>query len=793
MPSSEGILPGNAGVIEVLRSPNDKKKYQYLVLENGLRVLLISDPEMQNLPAAEGDNQAADGGMEVDGKAVRERAEVPASAKLHGGGGKGRGRGGGAGSARAADDVEESSGSLMSDDEDEDEDEDEEESGSGSGSGSGEGEHEEEMASEKGGSGEDEEGQEEEDGDCGRRGGGRGKKSGGGHKAPVKKAAAAMAVGVGSFSDPEDLQGLSHYLEHMLFMGSARYPSENEYDDFLTRHGGAANAFTDLELTNYHFEVAPPHLRGALDRFAQFFIAPLCSESSLEREVLAVDSEFCQVLQDDHCRLAQIMCHTSRLGHIYRQFSWGNKTSLWEQPRMAGLDVRRRLLEYYNQHYGADRSCLVVLGGEDLATLAGMVADSFGAMPTGRGPQPSFAALEPPFEGRFLHVLPAVRDSHELRITFQLPPLQRLYGSKADSYISHLLGHEGPGSLLSALKARGWATEILAGVDDDGYASNSCCSLFGVDVTLTEAGLAAGTGGCGLAVVELVFAYINMMRREGSQEWVWQEMRAVSEQRWRFLEEGDPMDTVSRLAAAMHITRPEHTLVSEYLHETWQPDLVRRLMERMEPASQAVSYRIDLLTRRYDEVKSRVLALASREGVAARDEKEPWFGLEVVVMELPQSLCDGWANQAPLEELRLPPRNPYLPSDFDLRCDDPAIVSSEPSVCSAAETPAGISKPLATPPVMLLDRPGLRLWHKLDTTFRTPRAAVHWRLFSPAGHTSARAAACSHLSLKLVEEALREDAYLADVAGLHYQTSPEGLAGLEFRVDGFSDKLGVMV
>ncbi|GIL65844.1 hypothetical protein Vafri_19492, partial [Volvox africanus] len=141
MPSPEGIPPGNGGVIEVLRSPNDKKKYQYLVLENGLRVLLISDPEMQNVPAAEGDGQAADGGMEVEGEAVRERAEVPASAKIRGGsgrgsGGRGRGRGGGAGADRAADDVEESSGGLMSDDEDEDE-EDEEESGSGSSSGSG--------------------------------------------------------------------------------------------------------------------------------------------------------------------------------------------------------------------------------------------------------------------------------------------------------------------------------------------------------------------------------------------------------------------------------------------------------------------------------------------------------------------------------------------------------------------------------------------------------------------------------------------------------------------------------
>ena len=42
------------------------------------------------------------------------------------------------------------------------------------------------------------------------------------------------------------MQGLSHYLEHMLFMGSKKYPDENEYDSYLTKHGGSSNAFTEL-------------------------------------------------------------------------------------------------------------------------------------------------------------------------------------------------------------------------------------------------------------------------------------------------------------------------------------------------------------------------------------------------------------------------------------------------------------------------------------------------------------------------------------------------------------------
>lgn len=55
-------------------------------------------------------------------------------------------------------------------------------------------------------------------------------------------------------------QGLAHYLEHMLFMGSSKYPDENEYDSFISASGGSTNAFTECEYTLYHFDILPQHL-----------------------------------------------------------------------------------------------------------------------------------------------------------------------------------------------------------------------------------------------------------------------------------------------------------------------------------------------------------------------------------------------------------------------------------------------------------------------------------------------------------------------------------------------------
>ena len=50
------------------------------------------------------------------------------------------------------------------------------------------------------------------------------------------------------------------------------------------------------EYTNYYFDCNPAALHGALDRFSQFFVAPLCKADALEREVNAVDNEFSGVL-----------------------------------------------------------------------------------------------------------------------------------------------------------------------------------------------------------------------------------------------------------------------------------------------------------------------------------------------------------------------------------------------------------------------------------------------------------------------------------------------------------------
>mmetsp|Transcript_42761 Transcript_42761/g.50120 ORF Transcript_42761/g.50120 Transcript_42761/m.50120 type:complete len:87 (+) Transcript_42761:145-405(+) len=84
-----------------------------------------------------------------------------------------------------------------------------------------------------------------------------------------------MDVGVGAALDPKDTPGLAHFLEHMLFMGTEKYPIANQYDDFVLNNGGYNNAYTNNFNTNFHFSIANESLEEGLDIFSHVFISPL--------------------------------------------------------------------------------------------------------------------------------------------------------------------------------------------------------------------------------------------------------------------------------------------------------------------------------------------------------------------------------------------------------------------------------------------------------------------------------------------------------------------------------------
>ncbi len=157
--------------------------------------------------------------------------------------------------------------------------------------------------------------------------------------------AASMDVAVGSFSDPRGVQGLAHFCEHMLFLGTERYPDEHEYSNYLQTHGGGDNAFTSTQETNYYFSVESAYLEHALDMFAWFFIDPLFTPNATGREMNAVNSEHEKNLQSDGWRQWQLLKHVSNPDHPFSQFSTGTIETLNRS------NISDYLNDYYNTFY----------------------------------------------------------------------------------------------------------------------------------------------------------------------------------------------------------------------------------------------------------------------------------------------------------------------------------------------------------------------------------------------------------------------------------------------------------
>jgi nardilysin len=468
--------------------------------------------------------------------------------------------------------------------------------------------------------------------------------------------------------------------------------------------------------------------------------------------------------------------------------------SLVADVEARGLSLRKLLLAHHASHYRAGRMTLALVAAEPLDTLEAWVRELFGRVPSGGVPRPEFLAHGSMIAGStgVLFRLPAVKEAHDLVFTFALPPLHRDYDAKPDEYASHLLGHEGAGSLLSALKARSWASALCAGVSEGGHERSSAAWLFSVGVTLTEAGLAAWRD-----VAALVFQYIRLLRDAGPQRFVFDELRAVKEQEFRFAEEEDGAEYVSRLAASAERYRPEHAVAGEYLLTRFDPAGVMGVLAALTPHN----CRIDLQSSSFAKAAPETLAAPVDGEPGAAAAREPWMDVPFGRAPLPRALLDAWAAAAPAADLALPPRNAFLATDFALRGTG---VAGAPADDDDAAFPLvdGTALRAPAPPLRLLGSAinantssRFRVWHKLDGLggrFGAPRAAAFWAVTpSSLAAGGPLSEPLTHLVLKLAEDALAETTYLADVAGLRCHTTPEG-ARFELKVDGFSHKLPVL-
>ncbi|KAF1385252.1 hypothetical protein PFLUV_G00105800 [Perca fluviatilis] len=495
-----------------------------------------------------------------------------------------------------------------------------------------------------------------------------------------KQAAAALCISVGSFSDPDDLPGLAHFLEHMVFMGSEKYPAENGFDAFLKKHGGSDNASTDCERTIFQFDVQRKYFREALDRWAQFFICPLMIEDAIDREVEAVDSEYQLARPSDSHRKEMLFGSLAKPGHPMGKFCWGNAQTLKHEPREKQINTYQRLRDFWKRYYSAHYMTLAVQSKETLDTLEEWVREIFTKVPNNGEPRADFSHLLQPFDtpafNKLYRVVP-VRKVHALTISWAVPPQVKHYRVKPLHYISWLIGHEGTGSILSLLRKKCWAL-ALGGNSETGFDQNTTYSIFSISITLTNQGYQNF-----YQVVHLVFQYLKMLQTLGPQQRIYEEIQKIEANEFHYQEQTDPIEFVENICENMQLFPKEDFLTGDQLMFEFDPQVISAALSPLTPD------RANLL-------------LLSPENEGHCPLREKWFGTCYSEEDIPEEWSQRWTGDFELNsELHLPAENRFIATDFTLKESD----------CPDSEFP-----------IRTVNSERGCLWYKKDNKFKIPKA-----------------------------------------------------------------------
>ncbi|CAL1547485.1 unnamed protein product [Lymnaea stagnalis] len=559
------------------------------------------------------------------------------------------------------------------------------------------------------------------------------------------KSSAAMDIHIGHLKDPSDLPGLAHFCEHMLFLGTEKYPEENEYNKFLSEHGGMSNAFTSLEHTNYYFDISPDHLTEALDRFSQFFRNPLFTPSATGREVNAVDSENSRNLQSDPWRLFQLDKSLARPDHDFSKFGTGNKETLETIPKSKGVNVRDELLKFHTEYYSSNVMGLCILGKESLDELQDMVVPLFENVVNKNVKIPKWD--EPPYTEKELKTLVyavPVKDIREMSVVWPTPDVTEFYKANPGHYLGHLLGHEGSGSLLSELKARGQFTCSRVSRLAVHNAGLTCVLYSRINVLLSTEHIDD--------IVILMYQYINMLKKEQLQEWIFKECQELAAMGFNFKDKESPKICTSNLSSRLHEFPFQDVLSAYSLFDDFRPDLINLILKKLVPENM----RITVVSKKFE---------------SCADQTEKWYGTQYKVNKFSAEQMKKWTNCGFQDNLRLPKKNEFIPTNFCL--------------VAADSEPAGM-------PEIVKNTDFCRLWYKQDSTFLKPKACVNVDFISPVAYTDPLHTNFNALFTQLFDDALTEYTYMAEIAGLKYSLD-SSIYGLTLTVKGYSDKLPILL
>ncbi|MBM3191725.1 MAG: hypothetical protein FJZ63_03600 [Chlamydiae bacterium] len=552
----------------------------------------------------------------------------------------------------------------------------------------------------------------------------------------AEESSAALAVHIGSWSDPKDYPGMAHFLEHMLFMGTQAYPNENDFSQFISDHGGMTNAYTALDRTLYMFSVNNNSFSGALERFSHFFVDPLFKTSEVGRELHAVDQEHAKNIQSDARRQWMVFKETGNPNHPNKAFAAGNAETLGHIPQQA-------LISWFKTYYKAPLMRLVLYSPLPIDTLKNLVVQDFSAVATGDVAQPSYDLLSSAEQRGHLIYLRPIKDVKLLSLEWELPhPFALDSDTKSAELVAYVLQNGGRHSLIETLKK-----EHLADAIDVSATRLSQDHLF-LDITLslTKEGVVNRD-----LVIKRCFQTINLLKTQGIPLYLFQEMQTMATLNYEYQSRIAAFDFVSSTASDLLYEPLASYPQKTYLASGYSPKNLQQLLAFLTP-------------------QNCIFTLVAPEALAAitANKKEKWNGGEYALQSLPSTTLTAWLTTKPSPDITLPTANPYIPQNLSL------VSTKVPSL----ENPI---------PLLLAQNSSTTSYFWEDVRYRVPEVAYYLGIKTPSIEGSARSHVLTDLLIKTFYQKESPLLSTASDAGLTASLSLKNFA-LLLTVEGFSEK-----
>ncbi|AHG39167.1 peptidase M16 [Pseudomonas syringae CC1557] len=276
------------------------------------------------------------------------------------------------------------------------------------------------------------------------------------HDSRLKRSAASLRVAAGSHDVPQAWPGLAHFLEHLFFLGTERFPAKENLMTFVQRHGGQVNASTRERTTDFFFELPQAAFAQGLERLCDMLARPRMTLADQLREREVLHAEFIAWLGDVEAQHHMRLLAPINPQHPLRGFHAGNRYSL-SVPNPA---FQRALHDFHSRFYQAGQMTLCLTGPQSLAELE-MQAKKHGALFTSgeklRQQQP------PPLHTQSTGT-PSTgprQTGDQKHLLFACEGLPER-ADEAVAFLCHWMNNAQPGGLIAEVIQRGLAESLKA-------------------------------------------------------------------------------------------------------------------------------------------------------------------------------------------------------------------------------------------------------------------------------------------------------------------------------------------